>query len=160
VSNLTKKEREAIILIAAKKLNKHRELIASPTALQQAVDFFETRSQSENRAATLANIALLGVMSVYIPGAVQPNIRFNWGNLTAAPDLSPFNGGSGGVSTLDEVNRTDYKFGDNLGVQGQVIANYLNAGEFDADFIEYLETNGFNLTSSLPCKPSSSHNAP
>jgi hypothetical protein len=141
--NLTKKELEAIILIAAKKLNKYDELIANPAALQSAIDRYVQESKDVSQADTLANIALLGVMSVYIPGATQPNIRFNWGNLTAVPDLSPYNGGSAGGSTLDEVNRSDYKFGDNLGIQGQVIANFLSAGEFDENFIEYLEANGF-----------------
>lgn len=139
---------EVVILIAATKLNKYNEIAKDEEARRMAIQFFEERSKSQNNAQDLANTALLGVMSVYIPGEVQPTVTYNWGNETGVPDVSPFDGGTGGGSTLDEVNRIDYRFGqDNLGVEARVIANYLNASEFSPDFIEYLQQNGIDINS-------------
>lgn len=150
---LSQQDLEALILIAANKLHKYQEMADDEWARQKAVAFFEERAKNQTSAQDLANTALLGVMSVYIPGEVQPVVTYNWGNETGVPDLSPFDGGTGGGSTLDEVNRIDYRFGqDNLGVEARVIANYLNASEFSEDFVELLQENGFDLTLSHPPK--------
>lgn len=150
---LSPQDLEALILIAANKLRKYEEMANDELARQKAVAFFEERAKNQTSAIDLANTALLGVMSVYIPGEIQPVVTYNWGNETGVPDLSPFDGGTGGGSTLDEVNRIDYRFGqDNLGVEARVIANYLNASEFSEDFVELLQENGFDLTLSHPPK--------
>lgn len=151
---MTKKDLEALILIAAAKLNKYDDFAHDEAKKQSAMAYFEKNATNLTSGPELANTALLGVLSVYITGTIQPQVRYNWGNLTGVPDLSPFDGGSGGGSTLDEVNRIDYRFGqDNLGVQARVIANFIIAGEFTPDFIEYLQANGIMTVQAPHPKP-------
>lgn len=148
---MTKKDLEALILIAAARLKKYDDLAKNEENKQKAMQFFEKNSHDLTSAADLADLALLGVMSVYTTGTIQPQVRYNWGNMTGVADYSPFDGGSGGGSTLDEVNRIDYRFGqDNLGVEARVIANFINAGEFTPDFIEALQANGILAAPSAP----------
>lgn len=153
MQRLTKEEIETLILIAATKLQKYNDLIKNEQDREKAIHYFERNSQALSTGPDLANVALLSVVSVYTTGTIHPEVRYNWGNRTGVADQSPSEEGSAGGSTLDEVNRIDYRYGqDNLGIKARVIANYLNAGEFSPAFIEALQANGMllNPSSTIP----------
>jgi hypothetical protein len=142
---LSKREIKELILLAAQRVNKDEDLLRDDQALQQAIDYFEKNAATQPSPQELANTALIGVVSSYVSGSVPAVVRFNWGNLTAVPDLNPFGGGGAGGATIDQANRVDYKYGDSLGTEGRAIANFIAAGEFDEDFLEFLKQNGFNV---------------
>lgn len=145
MTQFKRKEIEALVLAAAKKLNKQIEVQNDKNAFNDALNYFEQNSKPEHSNIDLANIALLGVMSVYIAGAVQPIVRYDWGDLTAAPKLNPFTNPSGGGAVIGQANRLDYVYDDSLGTKANSIARLINGGEFSPEFIEYLQQNGFEV---------------
>lgn len=141
----TKKEIEALVLAAAAKLNKEEELKRDKKAMADAMNYFQQNSQTQPSNIELANTALLGVMSVYIAGAIKPIVRYDWGDLTSAPKFNPFSNPSGGGAVIGQGDRMEYTYNDSLGTKANAVANLITKGKFAQEFVEYLEEKGFKL---------------
>ena len=110
----------------AKLLNKKiidRELTS--LEIKAALNYFRFHEAEVFTAADKANIALLGVINVRIPGGIKPVVLHSWGNLLNVPDLNSMQENPDGGPMIDRGNRL-------------AVINAIRAGNLNKYFLQKL----------------------
>lgn len=103
----------------------------------------KAKTEGQLTPLELANIALLGVLSAYVPGAQRIIVQEGSiiGNYYGAPDFNQY--GQENYSFIAKDRRIDFIYGDSLGLETEAIYELLDRGDILDDLTVKFVNAGF-----------------